>query len=285
MSVMQDTLINEAAITGNILSGRSCASRSNLNIVGVPAILFRAALTAVGSTDVVMTYAIRVLAVWAVKTGGAGAGGDTQQVLSTAAAISNAMSTNIADTTIARATSINRTNRNIAAGGILRFTQAGAATAQAIVYVLAVMDQGVTSASRLVAANAIGCANASSGANSNSIGTPVVIYRVPVAAGATADVDTLTTTHAVRVVDAWLVKTVGAGVAVASTIQVQTAAAAAVTDAISINNLADTRLARAAQINDANHEFAAAAVIRIRRVRGGGGGGEDCIVYIMAVRT
>jgi len=142
MAFVQDTLIIEGSIATNNLDANAMASRADQNVLGREALVYRAAVAGVGNTDVTLQQAVRVLAVWCVKTGGAGAGGDTITVSNGASAITNAMVTNVADTTVVRATSVDRTNANIAAGGTLRYTGAGAATNAAIVYVLAARNSG-----------------------------------------------------------------------------------------------------------------------------------------------
>jgi hypothetical protein len=128
----------------------------------------------------------------------------------------------------------------------------------------------------------LGGANFASSTDNNVIGTPIILFRIPVAAGVSGDVDTQITTAAVRVIDAWLVKTVAAGGG-AGSMQVQTAAAVAVTSTMSID-VADQTLVRPTTIDDASHNFAAGATIRIRRTRAASNA-EDCVVYVMAVRT
>lgn len=140
MDFTKEQLLNEAEIVANNLDAAAMASRANLNVIGRQTEIFRAAVGGVVNVDVVMPYAIRVLDVWCVKTGGAGAGGDSVRVWNGVAAISEALDTNDADTTISRAAVINRVNRDIAAGGTLRFAGLGAATNAAIVYVLAVRN-------------------------------------------------------------------------------------------------------------------------------------------------
>lgn len=128
---------------------------------------------------------------------------------------------------------------------------------------------------------ALGGANFASGSDSNTVGTGVLMFRVPVADGADGDIDTLITTAAIRVVDAWRVKTGGASGGV-NTAQVQTVAGVAVTSLMG-GNVADQVLNRPTTIDDATHNFAAGATIRIRRVRAAGN--SECVVFIMAVRT
>ncbi len=117
-------------------------------------------------------------------------------------------------------------------------------------------------------------------ADSNVVGGVPVLFRIPVPAGVTGNVDVVST-HKVRVIDAWLVKTTAAGGG-GGTIQVKNGATA-ITDAISID-IADKAIARAATIDDAQHEIAAAGTLRITRTRTASTD-ETCIVYVLAIRV
>lgn len=130
--------------------------------------------------------------------------------------------------------------------------------------------------------NALGAANMASGANSNQVGTPALIYRVPVADAASGNVDTLVVTHAIRIIDAWAVKAGAAAGGFANTVAVQTGAGVAVTSTMG-GDVADGIVVRPTTIDDATHQFAAGATVRIARVRAGGN--AQFIVYILAVRT
>lgn len=87
-----------------------------------------------------LPFAIRVVDVHLVKTTAAGGGAGTIQVLSSASAITNAMSIDIADNTVARAGEINDANHTIASGGKIRVTRTRTASTDesCIVYVTAV---------------------------------------------------------------------------------------------------------------------------------------------------
>jgi hypothetical protein len=130
-----------------------------------------------------------------------------------------------------------------------------------------------------LAANSLDGTVAANVADSNVIGGIPVLHRIPVPAGVTGNVD-VTLTHKERVVDAWLVKSNAAGGG-AGTIQVKNAAAA-ISDAMSIN-VADQTVVRAATIDDAAHEIAAAGTLRIARTRSASTD-ETCIVYVLCVR-
>lgn len=116
-------------------------------------------------------------------------------------------------------------------------------------------------------------------ADANVIGGVPVVHRIAVADAATGDVDTVLT-HKTRIIDAWAVKTGGAGGA-ANTIQLKSGSNA-ITNAISIN-IADQAVARAGTIDDAYHEIAAAGTLRITRTKAGGN--VACTVYVLGLRV
>ena len=116
-------------------------------------------------------------------------------------------------------------------------------------------------------------------ADANVIGGIPVLHRIDIADAATGDVDVVLT-HKTRVVDAWVVKTAGAGGA-ANTVQVKNGASA-ISDAMSIN-IADQAVARAAAIDDAQHEIAAGGTLRVTRTKAGGN--AACIVYVLGIRV
>lgn len=118
-------------------------------------------------------------------------------------------------------------------------------------------------------------------ADLNTEGGLMQTFIIPVANVATHDVDVVVT-HTIRVIDAWVVKTGGAGGA-GDTIQVQTGAGAAITDAMN-TNVADTTIVRAGAIDDATHRIAAAGTLRVHS-NNGGLGNCACIVYVTAVRV
>ena len=112
------------------------------------------------------------------------------------------------------------------------------------------------------------------------IGGLPVLHRIDVAAGATGNVD-VTLTYKTRVCEVWLVKRSAAGGG-AGTIQVLNSANA-ITDAMSIN-VADQVVVRAATIDDAYHEIAAAGTLRVTRTRTASTD-ETCTVYVLGVRV
>lgn len=116
-------------------------------------------------------------------------------------------------------------------------------------------------------------------ANANTTGALGVLHRIDIADAATGDVDVVLD-HKTRVIDAWCVKTGGAGGA-ANTIQVKNGANA-LTDAMSIN-IADQAIARAGSIDDAQHEIAAGGTLRVTRTKAGGN--AACTVYVLGLRV
>lgn len=74
--------------------------------------------------DFVAPYKVKVIDVYAMKTEANGGSGDTVTLKNGSTAISNAMSLNINDQLLARATSINDAQQVIASGGTLRVTAA-----------------------------------------------------------------------------------------------------------------------------------------------------------------
>jgi hypothetical protein len=114
-------------------------------------------------------------------------------------------------------------------------------------------------------------------ADKDTVGTPLILFRVDVANAATGDID-VTVARKIRVVDAHLVKTGGAGGA-SDTIQVKNGANA-ISDAIDIN-VADQKIKRADTIDDANWEVAAAGTLRVTRTKASAAN-VACTVYVHA---
>lgn len=105
-------------------------------------------------------------------------------------------------------------------------------------------------------------------------GIPVVFRLAAVAL--TGDVN-ITVPYKVRVVDAWAVAT--AAGAAGDTVQVKNGANA-ITNALDFGAAADQDVVRAADIDDANHEIAAAGTLRVT-----GASAVNAIVYVMALRV
>lgn len=115
-------------------------------------------------------------------------------------------------------------------------------------------------------------------ANVNLIGGIPVIHRIDIAAGANGDTDVILT-HKTRVIDTWLILT-GAGVA--SAVLTVKNAATAITDGMAASG-SDKALVRAATIDDAQHEIAAAGTLR---VTGSGGATQPAAtVYVLGLRV
>jgi|GEM_PF-4345701 len=121
-------------------------------------------------------------------------------------------------------------------------------------------------------------ANAEEVAESNVIGGIPLTFMIPIAAGALADTD-ITMTHKVRVLDAYLVLR-GAGVAT-TTLQVKNGTSA-ITDAMAASG-SDKALVRAATIDDAAYEIAAAGTLRVTSATGATQ--PDALVVVTAVRV
>lgn len=101
-------------------------------VAGVSIIYQITATTLTGDVDTIMPNKVRVIDVWAVGTGTGGAA-DTIIVKNAANVISSTLDMNIADTTIARATTLNDLYWDIAAGGTLRVSGASAVNAAVFV--------------------------------------------------------------------------------------------------------------------------------------------------------
>ncbi len=116
------------------------------------------------------------------------------------------------------------------------------------------------------------------GANANVIGALPVLHRVDITAGVLGNTDVVLT-HKTRVIDAWLVLR-GAGVAT-TTLQVKNGAAA-ITDAMAASG-SDQAVVRAATIDDAAHEIAAAGTLRVTSATGASQ--PNATVYVLGVRV
>lgn len=115
-------------------------------------------------------------------------------------------------------------------------------------------------------------------ANANVIGGALLLFRIDLAAGANGDTDVVTT-HKIRVVDAWHVLT-GAGVT--SAVYTVKNGATAITDGLAASG-ADKTISRAATIDDAQAEIAAAGTLR---VTGSGGATQPAAtMYVAAIRV
>jgi hypothetical protein len=111
-------------------------------------------------------------------------------------------------------------------------------------------------------------------ANVNVIGGVEVLHRIT-ASALTGDVD-VTLTHKTRVIDVWCVQTAAGGAG--DTIIVKSGANA-ITDTMDCNK-ADNIITRAASLDDANWEIAAAGTLRIT-----GASAVTCEVFVRGIRV
>lgn len=137
--------------------------------------------------------------------------------------------------------------------------------------------------STLAAGSLVGT-NVANVANGNLVGGIPVLHRFDVADAATGDTDYVITQKEF-IVNVWLLKTANASSADANSIQLQTGAGTAITDAISLNNVPDTTIVRAGTIDDATALIAAGGTLRIHRVRAVAGGQIGCTVFVLAYRS
>jgi hypothetical protein len=108
-------------------------------------------------------------------------------------------------------------------------------------------------------------------------GIPVVhVFTIP--DGASGDVD-ITLTHKTRVIDAWVVLTAAGNVGNTYTVK---NGATAITDAF-VSAGGDRDIGRAGEIDDAQHEVAAAGTLRVSYARAGGS--SAAIVYVSGLRV
>lgn len=115
-------------------------------------------------------------------------------------------------------------------------------------------------------------------ANVAVIGGIPVVHSINIAAGSNGDTDVVVT-HKTRVTDAWLVLT-GAGVT--SAVLTVKNGATAITDGMAASG-ADKALVRAATIDDAQADIAAAGTLR---VTGSGGASQPAAtVYVLGLRV
>lgn len=129
-----------------------------------------------------------------------------------------------------------------------------------------------------VASNSLDGASVASNANANVVGTPTLLFRIDIAAGALGNTDVVVT-HKIRVIDAHLVLR-GAGVST-TTLQVKNGATA-ITNTMAASG-SDQALVRAATIDDAAHEIAAGGTLRVTSATGATQ--PDAVVYVLAVRV
>lgn len=173
------------------------------------------------------------------------------------------------------------TAASVAVSGDATLANTGALTiANDAVTTVKILDSNVTEAK--IAPNTLTGLVAANVADGNVIGGIPILFRINAPGGASATVDT-TMTHKIRVLDAWVLNT-GTGTA-SDTVQVINGAGTNyITNAIDISG-ADKTIARAGTIDDAYHEIAAAATLRISETDGGGTDSPPTTTYILAVRV
>ena len=122
------------------LDGTAAKVVADANLIGGLPVVHRidVAAGATGDVDTVLTHKTRVIDVWLVKQAAAGGGAGTIQVKNGATAITDAISINIADQTVARAGTIDDAQHEIAAAGTLKITRTRTASTDetCTVYVL-----------------------------------------------------------------------------------------------------------------------------------------------------
>lgn len=121
---------------------------------------------------------------------------------------------------------------------------------------------------------ALTAAHAAVVGNVNTSGGIPVLFRIT-ASALTGDVDVVMT-HKIRVLDVWCVQTAAGGAGDTITVK---STANAITDAIDCNK-SDAVISRAGTIDDANHEIAAAGILRVS-----GASAVTCQVYVLAIRV
>lgn len=117
-------------------------------------------------------------------------------------------------------------------------------------------------------------------ADANVEGGVPVIFRILTAGGASANIDVVMK-HKVRVIDAWAI--LKAAPTASDTVVIQNVTTD-ITDVIVVT-ANDEDLVRAISIDDAQHEIAAAANLRVAQVDGGGSDSPALEVYVLAIRV
>jgi hypothetical protein len=121
---------DDIQVTPASLVGTSVAVNAAANVIGSIPVVHRITVPAgtTGDVDVVLTHKTFVTDVMLIKTTAAGGGAGTITVKNGATAITDAMSIDIADKTIARALTIDDAQNAIAAAGTLRVTRTRSAS-------------------------------------------------------------------------------------------------------------------------------------------------------------
>lgn len=116
---------NDIQVSAAALTGTQVAVNAAANVIGSIPVVHRIVVPAgtTGNVDVTLTHKTLVTDAWLYKTAAAGGGGGTIQVFNGASAISDAMSIDINDKAVARATAIDDAANLISAAGTLRITR------------------------------------------------------------------------------------------------------------------------------------------------------------------
>jgi len=111
---------------------------------------------------------------------------------------------------------------------------------------------------------------------------PLLFFQVNMVNGATQNFDMVIPIQ-MFICNMFIVKIGGNG-AVGDTVQLQTGAGVAITDAVSINVVDTTVIGNVATCDDATNTIAAGGTLRIRRVNGGAGGNTAAAVSVIGFR-
>ena len=134
--------ITQANLTAASLDGTVAKVVADANLIGGIPVLHRINVPAgtTGDVDTVLTHKTRVCFAWLVKTSAAGGGAGTIQLKNGANAISNAISIDVNDQTVAVIGTIDDAQHEIAAAGTLKITRTRTASTDeaCTVYVLGV---------------------------------------------------------------------------------------------------------------------------------------------------
>lgn len=118
------TYVAADVATSAAVDQKNVAPSADANTIAGLQVIFEVDFADVASTstDVVLEYQTRILDMFAIKTAGAGAAGNTIQLQTAAGAnnITDAIDMNVADTTVVRTGTVDDAFATVAAGGTLR---------------------------------------------------------------------------------------------------------------------------------------------------------------------
>jgi hypothetical protein len=141
--LIKERKIPVSAITGfgNLDADDVLVEAGTNNTIGKILLIHRSEFAdgASANNDIVLTYASRILDVFAIKTDGAGNAGNTVQLQTAggAANVTDAFDMDVVDTTVVRALTIDDAQRNFANGATLRIRRVTTGGNSAVeVYVL-----------------------------------------------------------------------------------------------------------------------------------------------------